>query len=319
MTPQLHRARGNPRLGLVLAFATATLWGFLAVALKLLLVDGMDAITITWYRLTVAALLLGSFQAWRSQLPALGGLGARGWSLVAIALGGLVGNYVLFVVALEYVPPATAQLVVQLAPLLFLLGSLAIFGERFSGVQWLGLGILIAGLLLFFNQRLTELARLSGPEAVGVMFVVAAAVVWAAYALAQKQLLSTLSSENILLRVYIGAAIVLLPVAQPRQLTELSSLGLGLLAFGIFNTLAAYGCFAEALEHWEASRVSAVISLTPLITLLVVYVVLAVWPTAEVGEALDTLGLIGALLVVAGSMMTALGRGAHIDEPVDFE
>ena len=64
---------------------------------------------------------------------------------------------------------------------------------------------------------------------------------------------------------------------------------------------------------------SAVISLTPLITLLVVYVVLAVWPTAEVGEALDTLGLIGALLVVAGSMMTALGRGAHIDEPVDFE
>jgi drug/metabolite transporter (DMT)-like permease len=319
MTRHLHRAEGSPRLGFILAFSTVVLWGFLAVALKLLLVGGMDAVTITWYRLTVSAILLGVFQAWRGQLPRLRDLSGRGWALLSVALGGLVGNYVLFVVALDYVPPATAQLVVQLAPLLFLLGGLVIFGETFSGRQWLGLVVLIGGLLLFFNQRLADLVRISGQEAIGVGFVVIAAVVWAAYALAQKQLLTTFSSENILLLIYVGATVVLLPVSSPGQITELSTLGLGLLAFGIFNTLAAYGCFAEALEHWEASRVSAVISLTPLVTLAVVYAVLAIWPDAEVGERLDVLGLIGAVLVVVGSMMAALGRGDRSSEPLALE
>jgi len=319
MSPDLHRARGSPRLGFVLAFSTVLLWGFLAIALKLLLVDGMDAFTITWYRLTTSALLLGAFQVWRGQLPSLGVLGGRGWTLLAVALGGLVGNYVLFVVALDFVPPATAQVVVQLAPLLFLLGGLAIFGERFSRGQWLGLVVLVAGLGLFFNQRLADLVRMSGSEAIGVAVVVVAAVVWAGYALAQKQLLAKLSSENILLLVYCGAAVVLLPVAEPGQITELSDLGLGLLAFGVFNTLAAYGCFAEALEHWEASRVSAVISLTPLVTVLAVYAILAVWPDAEVGQRLEPLGLAGAFLVVAGSMMAALGRGGADAEPLALE
>jgi drug/metabolite transporter (DMT)-like permease len=304
----LHRAQGDPRRGLPLALSTALLWGFLAIALRLLVVEGMDAFTITWYRLTAAALLLGAFQWWRGRLPALGGLGVGGWSLLGVAIAGLTGNYVLFVLALGYVPPATAQVVVQLAPLLFLFGGLVIFGEPFSRRQWTGLTILVCGLLLFFNQRLGDIFSASGAEAIGVGVVILAAIVWAAYALAQKQLLSQLSSQNILLLVYCGAALVLLPVARPAHVFDLSLLGVALLAFGIFNTLAAYGCFAKALEHWEASRVSAVLSLTPLLTLAAVYAILVIWPDADIGGRLDTLGHVGAVLVVTGSMTTALGR-----------
>ncbi|MFQ5526095.1 MAG: DMT family transporter [Thermoanaerobaculia bacterium] len=319
MTSTLHRSRGNPRLGFALAMATVFLWGFLSIALKLLLVGGMDAYTITWYRLTTSALLLAVFQARRGELPALRVLGARGWALLAVALIGLLSNYVLFAVALDYVPPATAQLVIQLAPLLFLLGSLVIFREAFSRVQWLGLVVLILGLLLFFNDRLPALVRMSGAEAIGVALVVVAGIVWAAYALAQKQLLVTLSSPNILLLIYVGATVLLLPMSTPGQIRDLGGFELGLLAFGVFNTLAAYGCFAEALEHWEASRVSAVISLTPLVTLLAVYGILAIWPSTPIGARLDFLGTVGAILIVVGSMMTALGKRSDDGEPLDLE
>ena len=169
---------------------------------------------------------------------------------------------------------------------------------------------LIVGLLLFFNDRLGELVRLSSTEAIGVVMVVVSSIIWAIYALAQKQLLVTLSSVNILLLIYVGGTVLLLPLATPGQVMTLGRFELGLLAFGIFNTLAAYGCFAEALEHWEASRVSAVISLAPLVTILAVYVILALWPSAEVGARLDALGLAGAALIVGGSMMTALWRQA---------
>lgn len=311
----LHRARGNPRVGLLLALATVLLWGFLSIALKLLLVGGMDAFTITWYRLTASALLLAAFQARRGRLPVLSDLGGRDWLLLGVALLGLVGNYVLFALALDYVPPATAQLVIQLAPILFLLGGLAIFREAFSIRQWLGLVVLIVGLLLFFNDRLAALVRISGTEAAGVAIVVVAAIVWAVYALAQKQLLVPLSSVNILLLIYIGASVFLLPMAKPSQVAALGRFELGLLAFGIVNTLAAYGCFAEALEHWEASRVSAVISLTPVVTILAVYAILAVWPEADIGARLDALGTAGAFLIVMGSVMTALGSRSEEGEP----
>jgi drug/metabolite transporter (DMT)-like permease len=305
---RLHRARGNPRLGLLLALCTTVLWGFLSIALKLLL-EGMDAFTITWYRLTAAAVVLALYQARRGRLPAPRRLGRNVWVLLVVATFGLVGNYVLFLVSLEYVPPATSQLVIQLAPILFLLGGLLIFRETFSRMQWIGLAVLVAGLLLFFNQRLPALLALSGAEALGVGLVVVAGIVWAAYALAQKQLLMALSSVNILLLIYIGCTVLLLPLARPATILSLSPAHLALLAFCTFNTLGAYGCFAEALAHWEASRVSAVIALTPLVTIAAVLGFAAIWPGTDMAAGLDGVGLLGGLVVVVGSVMTALGTG----------
>ena len=306
---RLHRARGNPRRGLLLALCTTLLWGFLSIALKLLL-EGMDAFTVTWFRLTAAAVVLGLYQARRGRLPRLGRLRGGGWLLLTVALLGLVGNYVLFLVSLEYVGPATAQLVIQLAPLLFLLGGLLIFKEAFSRLQWIGLAVLVAGLLLFFNQRLPRLLSLSGAEAAGVILVVVAGIVWAAYALAQKQLLLRFSSVNILLLIYVGSAFALLPLARPATLFDLSPFHLGLLVFCTFNTLGAYGCFAEALVHWEASRVSAVIALTPVVTIAAALGFATVWPEAGLADGLDAVGIVGGLVVVVGSVMTALGGGA---------
>ncbi len=302
----LHRAGGNPRLGLLLALATTLQWGFLSIALKLLL-DGLDAFTITWYRLTAAALVLAAWQARRGRLPRPWRLARSSWLLLAVALAGLVGNYVLFVVSLEYVSPATAQVVIQLAPMLFLLGGLVVFREPFSRLQWVGLVVLVGGLALFFNDRLPALVRLSGQEAVGAAIVVVAGVVWAGYALAQKQLLTELSSVNILLLVYAGSAVALLPLARPAAVTGLSGFELGLLVFCTLNTLGAYGCFAEALAHWEASRVSAVIALTPLVTILAILWLAPLWPELEMAAGLDAVGLGGAAVVVVGSVMAALG------------
>lgn len=319
LTSTLHSTSGNRRLGFLLALVTVLLWGVLGIALKLLLVAGMDAYTITWYRLMTSAAVLGVFQARRGRLPRLRSLDGRWWGLFAIAVVGLLGNYVLFAAALNYVPPTTAQLVIQLSPILMLIGSVTIFHESFTRPQWFGVAGLIVGLALFFNERLGDLVRLSGAEAFGAALVVVAAIIWAAYALAQKQLLVTLSSVNILFLIYVVGTVLLLPLSSPGQIASLGRFELGLLAFGVFNTLAAYGCFAEALEHWEASRVSAVIALTPLVTILAVYAILAIWPSAEVGTRLDTLGLAGATLIVGGSMLTALWRPAQAIDPVDLE
>ncbi len=86
----------------------------------------------------------------------------------------------------------------------------------------------------------------------------------------------------------------------------------GLLAFCSANTLVAYGAFAAALEHWEASRVSAVLALTPLATLAFSVAAARFAPAQFATETLSWTSWAGAALVVAGSLLTALGRSSRV-------
>lgn len=297
---------GRWQLGLLLALLTAAMWGLLPVALKLLLAT-LDPFTLTWFRFLAAAGLLAAFLGWRGRLPSARSLGRSGAALLGISVLGLAGNYLLYVMGLERVTPATAQMVIQLAPVFLLLGGLVLFREPFAPVQWMGFGMLVTGLLLFFNDRYDALAEGQGRYYAGVLITVAAALSWAGYALAQKRLLRRLASEQILVLVYAGSAVVLTPVAQPGRLAELANLQVWLLAFAALNTVIAYGAFAEALVHWEASRVSAVLSITPLLTLAVTWGVDFWWPGLLAPDPVNALSLLGAGMVVAGSALTALG------------
>jgi drug/metabolite transporter (DMT)-like permease len=226
--------------------------------------------------------------------------------LLAIALVTLVANYVLYLIALDHTTPSVAQVVIQLAPLLLLLGGVFVFRERFDPRQWIGFAVLVAGLLLFFNERLPLLLRPTEGLGLGVVLMVAAAVAWAIYGLAQKQLLVHFTARQVLWMLYVGATVLLLPVARPAAILELDGMQLGMLAFCCANTLAAYGAFGEALHHWDVSRVSAVLSIAPLVTIGTMWVLERSGIALVAPEGLNALAIIGALAVVAGSVVAAL-------------
>ena len=300
----LHQASGRWRLGLAMAMLTALSWATLPVALKITL-EQLDPYTLTWFRFLVAAVAMAAFVAARGQFGRFAGLGARRWVLLALAALGLIGNYVFYLLGVQHTTPGNAQLLIQLAPLLMALGGIFIFGERYRAGQWLGLAVIAAGLGLFFRDQFV--ATVDGPAyARGSLLIVIAAVVWAGYALLQKQLLVRLSSQAIQLFIYALAAVVLLPLAQPRELLALDARHGWLLAFCSINTLVAYGAFAEALAHWQASRVSAVLALTPLMSLGAIALVHAWSPASIAPERVGPLGYVGAVAAVAGSCLCSL-------------
>ena len=111
-----------------------------------------------------------------------------------------------------------------------------------------------------------------------------------------------------MLIIYGGCALLFTPFAQPETIFTLNKFHLFILLFCALNTLIAYGAFAESLEHWEASRVSAVLALTPIITLISVALVSVFSPSLIPTEHLTLIGILGAALVVTGSMAIALGK-----------
>lgn len=309
---------GRWRLGLSLALITSLLWGVMPIALKILL-EGMDVYTISWYRFALSAVVVGVMLAATGQLPPWKSVPRRGWMLMVVALLGLAGNYLLYAFALRHTTPSVTQTVIQLAPMLLLLGGVLVVRERFSRLQWCGFGALFIGLLLFFNRRLPELLDLSGGLGLGVALLVMSSVVWAAYGLAQKQLLKWLSSQQVLWILYAAATIVLLPTASLGTIQALSPGQLCMLLFCALNTIVAYGAFAEALQHWEVSRVSAILATAPLVTLSAMWLTTSLVPGLLEPERLNVLSIVGALLVVAGSALCALSQAGKQEAPEKVE
>ncbi len=304
---QLHQTSGHWRLGLALSLVTSVLWGVLPITLAITL-QALDVYTVIWFRFLVAFGVLVVYLAARQQLPEPQKLRSASLGLLAIATIFLGSNYLLFLQGLAQTSPTTAEVIIQLASVFFGLGALVVFKERYTLHQWVGLGILTFGLILFFNEQLKTILTAQATYLVGNALLVLAGVTWAIYALAQKQLLEKLPSSTIMLIIYGGCAILFSPFASPQQLFSLSPLHFGMLLFCGLNTLIAYGAFAEALEHWEASRVSAVIALTPIVTLVSVWVISWLAPTLIAPEHLTTWGMLGAVLVVVGTVAIAIGK-----------
>ena len=305
--PRRHQVTGRSGLGLALTLTTVALWSILPLGLRLAL-TGLDAATLTWYRFVFAALVLGGVLAFQGTLPPVRRFDRHDWSLLAVAILFLCCNYLLYVLGLERTNAGTAQVVIQLAPLLLAVGGVWVYGERLGLPQWLGFATMTVGFVLFSSEQVRHLVGVLDRYYTGLALIVVAAIAWAIYGLAQKQLLDRWRSPQVLLCLYVGGAVLFAPLAEPLRFTRLTSLELGAFVFCVANMLVAYGTFAEALVHLEASRVSAVLAIVPLSTLGAIWLARLAVPSLVAPEPLTPLAVLGAAFVVAGSLAAALGR-----------
>ncbi len=305
----IHQTSGRWRLGLGLSLLTVCLWGILPLALKVTL-QVLDVYTVTWFRFLVSFVLLAMYLGYKGQLPNQAQLRVSSGKLLAIATIFLAGNYILFLKGLALTSPANAEVIIQLAPILLSLGGLILFRERYTLQQWMGVSVFTCGFIFFFHGKLSNLITSPNQYIWGSILVIFGAISWSIYALAQKQLLQYLSSAHIMMIIYGGCTLIFTPFVSLNLLFDLNLWRWSILIFCALNTLIAYGAFAESLAHWEASRVSAILALAPIVTLISIDLVSMIVPNIIPPEKLTFFGILGALLVVSGSVAIALCKAS---------
>lgn len=280
------------------------MWSTVGIFLKPLLAE-MASLDIVAYRFLVAALGFWLILLFTRQLPTRQQWRQLSYKTALLGALGLVLNFALFNHALHYISASDGQVLTPLGPFFAILIGLYVFKERLSPAQLLGLLLLCVGLLLFFNQRLFSF-QVDKDSLLGLAMGVLAAACWAAYALAQKQLSAQFSALQILALLYGIAALCYLPVNQYQDLRQLSPLAWGSLAYVAVNTIIAYGAYAQALHYWGITKVNLLLPLMPIITIVFSYGLHALHPRFE-HPALNLLAYAGAVLVVLGSLWSAVG------------
>lgn len=169
--------------------ARATLTGFAAVLLWALLA------LLTVRTAPVPPLLLNALTfgiatgvglAWGAATGTLGLIRAIPWPVHLFGITGLFGYHLLYFTALRLAPPAQASLVAYLWPLLIVVLSGLLPGERLTARHLGGAGLAFAG------AALVVLGRDGGGDgpnpALGLLLAAGCALTWAVYSVASRRL-----------------------------------------------------------------------------------------------------------------------------------
>src|SRR6476620_4019629 len=167
---------------------TATLIGLTAILMwSLLSVMTVATGKIPAFQLAAMTFAIGAAVAFASFLFRPAAFGALKQSPIAwvVGVGGLFGYHALYFLALRFAPPAEAGLLNYLWPLLIVLFSALLPGERLAPHHVIGAVLGLAGtVLLFAGNTGTGFAPGQVP---GLIAAFVAAFVWAAYSVLSRK------------------------------------------------------------------------------------------------------------------------------------
>ena len=138
-----------------------------------------------------------------------------------------------------------------------------------------------------------------------------AALALSVYTLSQKQLLQILPTSVILLLIYLVGSILIFPFVRFDSLLLQDTRQMILLNFSAVISLVAFVTLVESMKHLEVFRVSMILAVVPLVTVVAMIIVSPLVPSLLQSENLNFISISGAALVVIGSILGNLRRTAR--------
>ena len=296
----------NQAKGIIYAATTAFFWGFLAIALKVA-VREVDPKTIVWFRFFVAFTFLLGWQLYHK--PASLKILVKPPVLLIIAALAISWNYLGFMLGIQYTTPSNAQLFIQFGPMMLALSGFVIFKEKLSRLQMIGFFVALAGFAFFYNDQLRAFFEGKDQYNIGVLFTLSGALAWTVYAVMQKKLVVKYSTPMLNLFLFGFPTLIYIPVIDLAPVFELHWTWWLLLVFLGVNTLIAYSCLAQALRYIEASKVSVIIFLNPIITFITMGILTYLSVDWIAHERFSPATIFGASLVISGAFLVVKKAG----------
>lgn len=215
--------------------------------------------------------------------------------------GSLLGfNWILLFEAYRFTTVATATLCYYLAPIIIVAVSPIMLGERLTVRKVLCILAALAGM--FFVSGVAENGLPSLSEAKGVLLGVAAAALYAAIVLSNKQLKNIGPYDRTIMQLGISAVWMLLYNLVSGSFAlcgEMDGLGIAMLVIlGVVHTGIAYLLYFGSVEHLPGQTLAILSYIDPVVAVLLSVTVL--------GEDVGLPVLLGAVLILGAAVVSEL-------------
>jgi drug/metabolite transporter (DMT)-like permease len=251
-----------------------------------------DAASFTTLRLSSGALVLALLSRSRGLAPAGPGLGPAAPRLAWGSAAALFAYAILFSLAYLRIPAGTGALLLFAAVQLTMVGAGLRAGERPRAIEWTGLAVSLAGLLLLVGPGLAR------PDLAGSALMLGAGVAWGVYSLRGRAAGDPIASNAASFARAVPMALAASAAFAAVDAPHLAPAGAWLaIASGAVTSGLGYALWYAALAGLTATRAAIVqLSVPPLAALLGVL---------ALGESLS-LRLVGASVLILGGIGLAV-------------
>lgn len=233
----------------------------------------------------------------RARYRGIGWAGLIRWpaKVWLLGIGGLFGYHALYFGALQLAPPAEANLVNYLWPLLIVLLSAPLAGERLGWTHLAGAGLGFAGVaLLAFGRGL----QFTESHALGYALALGCAFTWAIYSVLSRRFGETPTDAIAGFCAASGLLSLVCHLAFERTVWPASTTAwLAVLALGLGPAGGAFYFWDHAVKRGDIRALGAVSYATPILSTAILIVCGLAEPTGAL--------LLAALLVTVGAALAS--------------
>ncbi|MCZ0733140.1 DMT family transporter [Phreatobacter sp. AB_2022a] len=266
-------------LGFACGAGAALIWGIQAVVSRQSVADGLSAADVTVLRFLAAGLVLLPYALPRLRPFPVGDLG---WcrALILTLLAG--APYSLVLVGGSTFAPAlhTAVVTPGLIPVLAALLAFLVGGERPPPARLAGLGLIVAGIVVFSWQAFGGGAARAGAWRGDLLFVLAA-VMWAVFGLLAKRWQTDALRLTVTICLLSLVSAPLLALVVPLHMAGASAGALALQAIyqGLLVGVVSLFLYAKANAVLGAARAALFLPLVPVVTATAGALIIGEWPS----------------------------------------
>jgi drug/metabolite transporter (DMT)-like permease len=281
----------TPRAATLIGLTAILMWSLLAV---LTVATGkMPAFQLAAMTFAIGA--VAAFTSWIWRPNAFRALRQPPLAWI-VGVGGLFGYHALYFLALRFAPPAEAGLLNYLWPLLIVLFSSLLPGERLAPHHIVGASLGLAGtVLLFAGNSGGEFAPGQMP---GLIAAFVAAFVWAAYSVMSRKLKSV--PTDAVAGFCLVTALLAMAVHGMVEATvwpETSTQWLAIVALGVGPVGAAFYAWDIGMKRGDIRVLGAASYATPLLSTAFLMIAGFAKPSAAIA--------IAAVLIAGGGLVAA--------------
>lgn len=221
------------------------------------------------------------------------------WLILSGAFLGM--NWILLFEAYRYTTVATATLCYYLAPIIVILAAPVLLKEKLTVRKIICTIVALIGMVCVSGVLQNGIPTLG--EAKGILFGLGAAVLYATIILLNKRIHDISAYDKTIMQLGVSALVLVPYCLLTEDIGALSvepKVLLLLLFVGIVHTGVTYFLYFGAIEHIHAQSVAIISYLDPVIAVLLSIFVL--------GEGMNVIGIIGAVLVLGAALMSELEK-----------